>query len=104
MGEQPTGREQEFKASFSVPYTPGTLKVVGIRNNRPVAESVLATAGNASKLRLTADRTKIHADGEDLSFVTVEGVDAEGRLQPHADQEVQFSISGPSVIHGCRER
>jgi beta-galactosidase len=40
----------------------------------------------------------VQADGQDLSFVTVEAVDAQGRLQQHADQEVQFSLSGPGVI------
>ena len=29
IGEKPTGREQEFKATFSVPYAPGTLKAGG---------------------------------------------------------------------------
>ena len=45
IGEKPTGREQEFKATFSVPYAPGTLKAVGVRGDRAVAESVLTTAG-----------------------------------------------------------
>jgi beta-galactosidase len=98
IGEKPTGRDQEFKTTFLVPYSPGTLKAIGIRGNREVAESVLTTAGNAVGLRMTADRPVVHADGEDLSFVTVEAVDAEGRFQPHADQEIQFSISGPGVI------
>jgi beta-galactosidase len=49
-------------------------------------------------VRLTADRASIRTDGQDVSFVAVEAADAEGRLQPKADQEVQFSISGPGVI------
>jgi beta-galactosidase len=98
IGEKPTGREQEFKATFSVPYAPGTLKAVGLRGDRPVAESVLTTSGEATGLRLTADRTVVQADGQDLSFVTVEAVDAQGRPQLQADKEVQFSISGPGVI------
>jgi beta-galactosidase len=98
IGEKPTGRDQEFKATFSVPYTSGTLKAVGMRGDQPVAESVLTTAGNASALRVTADRTVVQADGQDLSYLVVEAVDAEGHLQPHADQEVHFSISGPGVI------
>ena len=40
----------------------------------------------------------VQADGQDLSFVTVEAVDAQGRPLLQADQEVQFSISGPGVI------
>jgi beta-galactosidase len=98
IGEKPTGREQEFKALFSLPYMPGTLKAVGIRSDRAVAESVLTTAGKPVKLQLTADRNALQADGQDLSFVTVEALDMEGRLKPDADQEVQFAISGPGVI------
>ncbi|HEY6491469.1 MAG TPA: glycoside hydrolase family 2 TIM barrel-domain containing protein [Terracidiphilus sp.] len=98
LGEKPTGRAQEFKAVFSVPYAPGTLKAVGLRGDRVVAESVLRTTGAAARLRMTADRTVLQADGQDLSFVTVEAVDAEGRPDLHADQEVQFAISGPGVI------
>ncbi len=98
IGEKPAGREQEFKAIFEVPYTPGTLKAVGVNRDRAVAESVLTTAGSPARLRLTADRTTVQADGQDLSFVTVEAVDVEGRFQPNADQEVQFAISGPAII------
>ena len=98
IGEKPTGRDQEFKAVFAVPYAAGTLRAVGLRGDRVVAESVLRTAGEAVRLRLTADRRMLHADGEDLSFVTVEAVDANGRPDLRADQEVQFEIGGPGVI------
>jgi beta-galactosidase len=98
IGEKPTGRAQEFKAVFSVPYSPGTVKAVGLRGDRAVAESVLTTAGKPARLRLTADHTKLQADGQDLSFISVEAVDADGRFQPDADQEVQFAISGPGLI------
>ncbi len=98
IGEKPTGREQEFKAEFSVPYAPGTLKAVGLRGDRTVAESVLTTTGKAVRLRLTADRNQINADGEDLSFVIVEAVDAAGRPVLDADQNVRFEMSGPGTI------
>jgi beta-galactosidase len=98
IGEQPTTRDQEFKATFSVPYSPGTLKAIGLRANHPVAESVLTTSGEATTLRLTPDRSVLLADGDDLSFITVEAVDAEGRPQLHAAQPVEFSVSGPASI------
>jgi beta-galactosidase len=98
IGEKPTGRGQEFKAVFSVPYAPGTLKAVGLRGDRVVAQSVLTTAGEAARLRLTADRTMIQADGEDLSFITVEAVDTNGQPDIHASNEVQFEISGSGAI------
>jgi beta-galactosidase len=98
IGEKPTGRDQEFKAMFSVPYAPGVLKAVGLRGDRVVAESVLTTTGEAAKLRVTADRTEVQANGEDLSFVTVEAVDANGLPDLRANKEVEFQISGPGVI------
>jgi beta-galactosidase len=98
IGEKPTGREQEFRAVFSVPYAPGSLKAEGVRGDRVVAQSVLTTTGKAERLRLTADRTALQADGQDLSFITVEAVDAEGRFQPDANQEVQIAINGPGEI------
>jgi beta-galactosidase len=98
IGEKPAGEEQRFQAVFSVPYTPGTLRAVGVRGGREVAESVLATAGEAVRLRLTADRASVKADGQDLSFITVEAVDAKGRLQPNAAHEIRFTLSGPGTI------
>jgi beta-galactosidase len=98
IGEKPTSRDREFKALFSVPYAPGTLKAVGLSGDRAVAESVLTTTGTATRLQLKADRSALLANGQDLSFVVVEAVDAQGRPDLDADEEVQFSISGSGVI------
>jgi len=98
VGEMPTGRDQQFKATFSVPYEPGTLKAVGVRGDQSLAESVLTTVGDPTQLRLTADRTVVHGDGQDLSFIAVEALDAKGQFQPNADQMVTFEITGPAVI------
>jgi beta-galactosidase len=98
IGEKPTGREQHFMALFTLPYAPGKLKAIGIRGDRIVAESDLTTAGDPARLRLTADRTLLQADGQDLSFITIEALDGNGQFQPDADQEVQFAISGHGAI------
>ena len=98
VGEASTGPDQQRRGLFTVPYTPGTLKAVGVNGDREVATSVLATVGNPAKLRLTADRTTLQANGEDLSFITVEAVDAQGRPQLNASQEVNFKVSGPGTI------
>jgi beta-galactosidase len=98
IGEQPTGRSQASKATFSVPYAPGELKFEGIRGGKVVAQGVIRTNGPAAKLRLTADRRELQADGQDLAYVTVEAVDAKGQLVQNADQEVSFALSGPGVI------
>jgi beta-galactosidase len=98
VGEMSTTPDKERKVLFTVPYTPGMLKAVGVNGDMEVATSVLQTAGDAVGLRLMADRSVLQADGEDLSFVTVEAVDAQGRLEPNSTAEVQFTISGSGTI------
>ncbi len=98
IGEMPTTTEQQRKTTFTVPYAPGTLKAVGVNGDREVASNVLQTVGSPTKLRLTADRSVLTADGQDLSFITVEALDAQGRLQPDATAEVAFTLSGPGTI------
>ena len=46
------------------------------------------------------DRVNISADGQDLSFVTVKILDKDSTLVPHADNMVNFKISGPGKIVG----
>ena len=98
IGEKPTGRDQQFKAEFEVEYTTGTLKAVGIRGDRTVAESILQTTGEAARLKLTADRTIVDANGQDLAFVTVEAVDEKGHLQMSSNQKIHVAVSGEGTI------
>ena len=100
IGEQPTTEDQQFKATFSVPYTNGELKAVGVVDNKEVETTVLQTSGDAAKIKLIADRTKIVANGQDLSFVTIEVTDKDGKLQPNAENRLEFNISGPGIIAG----
>ena len=98
IGEKPTTRKERFRANFSVPYAPGVLKAVALRGGKAIAETVLRTAGEPAQVRLTADRTSLIADGQDLSFITVETLDANGQTHPNAEQQVTFSLKGPATL------
>jgi beta-galactosidase len=100
IGEKPTGKDQEFKATFDVPYAPGKLRAEGLRGRRVVAKQEIVTTGAPMRLKLAADRKDLSADGQDLAFVTVEAVDEQGRLQFNADQQVHLTLSGPAAIAG----
>ncbi len=99
VGERTVGVEQRFMAVFTLPYQPGTLKAVGVdAEGREAEEKVLVTAGEPVKIRLTPDRKTLKADGQDLSFVTVEVVDKEGRVVPDAANRLSFEVKGAGVI------
>jgi beta-galactosidase len=58
----------------------------------------LRTAGEPTQIALSADRTQIKSDGQDLSYITVEILDAAGIGHPKADNPVTFDIRGPGAI------
>jgi beta-galactosidase len=98
IGKNPTSRKTEFKTTWQVPYEPGTLKTIGYSNGIKSAEWELVTAGKPAKIRLTADRATITADGQDLSYVTVEITDKNGHLNPQFNDLIHFSIEGEGSI------
>lgn len=100
IGEKETGLAQEFKATFVIPYASGELKAVGIENNKEVESVLLKTAQQATKIKLTADRKEITADGQDLSYITVEITDDKGVLNPNAANQLTFNLSGAGVVVG----
>jgi beta-galactosidase len=84
----------------SVKYQPGTLKVVAYKNGGRWATNVVKTAGSAAKLTMQADRAKIAADGQDLSFITVTVADKHGLLVPRSKNHIRFEVEGPGEIVG----
>jgi len=81
-----------------VKYEPGTLKVVATKNSKPWATNTVKTTGPAAKLIVKADRSKLLADGKDLSFITVTIADKDGLLVPRAMNLVKFEVTGPAEI------
>ena len=81
-------------------YEPGTIKVVGRTGGKEVMTREIKTAGKPAQIRLTPDRAEISADGRDLSFVTVDILDADGNLVPTADNLVKFDVTGDGFIAG----
>ena len=54
----------------------------------------LCTAGEPVALRLTPDRVVVSADGQDLTFITVEVVDKNGWVCPDAAIDCEAVVEG----------
>ncbi len=100
LGRKSTGRGSRFTATWDVPYEAGELKAIGYRSGKQVAASVLKTAGDVSQIALAPDRSRIHADGQDLSYVTVELRDAHGARNTKAENLLVYQVEGPGTIVG----
>ena len=101
---QKSGYESLY-ATFMVPYAAGTLEVKAFDENgdqitETEGRSVVKTTSGASQLTLSADRDSIVADGDDLSYITIDVKDANGNLVNTNDVNVQLSIEGEGTIVG----
>jgi beta-galactosidase len=81
-------------------YEPGVIEARASKDGKVVLTEKRETTGAPASVRLTADRTEINADGEDVSVLKVEVLDAQGRLVPTANNRVLFTVSGAGRLIG----
>ena len=87
-------------ATFEVPYAPGRLEAVALRDGAELGRDGVDTSGAPARLVLAPDRAALAGDGADAVPVTVSAVDARGRPVPTANLHVRFELAGPGAIIG----
>jgi beta-galactosidase len=85
---------------WKVKYEPGVLEARGTKDGKIVLTEKRETTGEPVSIRLTPDRKEINADGEDVSVLTVEVLDKEGRAVPTADVLLHFKVTGEGKLIG----
>lgn len=98
QGRKPMPRNRHV--AWSVPYAPGRIEARGYLGGRIVAHDIRETSGPAAALRLTADRARLDADGNDLAMIRAEVVDKAGHIVPRADALIHFALEGPARLIG----
>lgn len=93
VSKKKVDRSTEFKAVFSIPYEAGELRAEA--GGKSVT---LATAGEPARLRLTADKQTLTADGQDLVYIAVEVVDGQGRVCPDAAIPCEAIVKGQGQL------
>ncbi len=85
---------------WKVKYEPGAIEARGSKNGKVVLTEKHETTGPTVAIRLTADRTEIDANGEDIAILKVEALDKEGRAVPTANNLISFKVSGDGALLG----
>ena len=87
--------------AFQVPYEPGSIRAVAYdETGRVVAREVRESFGDSAKLVLRADKEVLRADGEDMVFVEIGTVDAQGRPVENAMDYVEVEVRGAGRLLG----
>ena len=100
MGEQETAKFPNHTIVWNIPYTPGTIEAVGYNGDKEMARYKLTTSGNTSKANVSADRTTIKADGQDVSFISIQLEDKDGHPVETDDKTVTVEVSGNGQFLG----
>jgi beta-galactosidase len=85
---------------WKVKYAPGSIEARGTKDGKVALTEKRETTGDAVAIRLTAGRTEIDADGEDVAVITVEALDKDGRPVPTAQNLIGFHVSGDGALIG----
>jgi beta-galactosidase len=72
--------------------------VIAYLADREIGAAVVRTADKPTAIRLTPDRRKLTATGNDLYYVMVEALDKNGVACPLADNLIRFRVDGPGEI------
>jgi beta-galactosidase len=79
----------------NVPWEPGVIKAVGMKNGKEVAVDSIKTVGAPAKILLKPDRTTLYADGNDASCIEVDIADADNNFVITGTNTIQFTMTGP---------
>ena len=85
---------------WKVLYEPGVIEARGSKGGKVVLTEKRETTGPAVAIRLSADRTEIDADGEDVANLKVEALDKDGRPVPTASNSIGFNVTGVGTLIG----
>jgi beta-galactosidase len=100
LGTKRLAEAVEGVLTWTVPYEPGELRAVGLRDGKIASEFALHTAGPACRIELLPDVTALAADASAICHVEYRIVDASGVRVPDAAQLVTFAVAGPAEILG----
>jgi len=85
---------------WDVNYQPGILQAKGFMNGKVAINQQVETTNAPAKIALSAERSQVNADGEDVIAITVQVNDLKNRMVPTAINEMAFTLTGPGKIIG----
>ena len=92
--------EKNHHLAWDVVYEAGALEARGYKDGKLVLTEKRETTGGPTSIALSADRTELKADGEEVAMIRVEVRDREGRVVPVTDNNIDFTVTGAGKLIG----
>lgn len=98
LGTRQWDLRKEAFLFWEVPYEPGKLEAIGKTSNGKTVSFAVQTAGKPAKIVLTPDRKTLKANRQDISYVSVQLLDANNIPVPFANNMIEFEVSGAGKL------
>jgi len=98
VGTANVSSSTKLAAELQVPYAPGELKAIAMKDGKVLSTTILKTVGAPHRITLHPDRARLRRDRNDLSYVMVHIEDDEGNLIPDAVMQVNFKVAGAGQL------
>jgi beta-galactosidase len=91
-------KDSTLHAMWRLPFVPGQLKAVSRKNGATVLESIVQTAGRPDRIVLKAAKTNLSSADDELGFVEIGVVDANGIPVQTADNSIFITVQGAGIL------
>ncbi|WP_205513605.1 glycoside hydrolase family 2 TIM barrel-domain containing protein [Longitalea arenae] len=98
LGTRKWNLSNEAFLFWELPYEPGRLEAIGRTTDGKTVSFAVQTAGEPAAIKLSPDRKVLKANRQDLSYVAVQLVDANGVPVPFANNKIRFEVSGAGKL------
>ncbi|WP_142684963.1 glycoside hydrolase family 2 TIM barrel-domain containing protein [Chitinophaga polysaccharea] len=98
LGTRKWDLKNEAFLFWEVPYEPGKLEAIGKTRDGKTVSFAVQTAGEPAKIALSADKKVLTANRQDLSYVAVQLLDANGIPLPFAGNKITFEVTGAGKL------
>jgi beta-galactosidase len=98
IGEKALTAADKKRGELQVPYAPGTLEAVAYSGSKVIARRKLVTVGAAAKLRIRPEHAQSGSGRQNLSYLAIDVLDAQGRLLPDDKRKLTLTIEGGAKL------
>lgn len=93
-------KTKEYKAEFKkVKYEPGTITAKSYNSDGTlISESSLITSAGDTQIKLTANRTSLRNNGEDLCFIDIDLTGTDGITKSSVDSLMTVEVTGAGKL------
>jgi len=98
IGQKSIPASARNTAFFTVPFTAGELKAIGIRDGENQESQSLKSTGPIAGLKLIPEDTILEADRNEIVYIRVVGTDSEDEKVPNSEIPLHIEIAGEGEL------